>query len=706
VNDRRRPAADEGGGSVADAHLRRNEERLRLALAAGRLGIWEWDRNTDRVTWDDRMEAMFGLEPGTFGGTWSEYLALVHPDDRMAVSGAFTDPGDDADRDLRHRVLSGDGAVRWIEGRGHALRDEHGTVTGIIGVATDATERHRAEERARFLAEVTDAMGESLDVRVRLGHLVHLTVPRLADACIVHLVDDGRPRVAASHHVDPVAAEALRDLAPRFDVRLDAEVGVGAVLREGRRQHVESIDDDLLVQMATSPEHLRALRRLAPRSGISVPLIGRGRPVGAVTFLTTGERVLTDVEITLVGEVCDRAGVAIENAMLVEARARTEEQLRFQAALLEAQNEAGIEGVLVVDPQGQVLSSNRRFAEIWGFDPGVTGSHDDDLLEAAATRVVDPDQFVASVRRAYADHEGGTLDEVRMRDGRVVARYGAPLHGTDGERFGWAWYFRDVTAERLHQAELAAVGERFAALARTLQQSLLPPTLPSFPGVDLAARYHPAFEGIEVGGDFYDVFAVADAWMLVMGDVCGKGADAAALTALARYTIRAAAMHAPGPAEVLAELNAAMLANRSSADDGRFVTVCCARIEQEPGALLATVASGGHTPPLVLRADGTTEDAGRPGTLIGLFDEVDLPSATVRLLPGDALVTVTDGVMEARDGGGTQLDELDLSAFFRGLADQPAAEIATALEQKALAHQAGVARDDMAVLVARVLPGS
>ena len=162
-----------------------------------------------------------------------------------------------------------------------------------------------------------------------------------------------------------------------------------------------------------------------------------------------------------------------------------------------------------------------------------------------------------------------------------------------------------------------------------MQQSLLPPVLPSIAGVELAARYRPAGEGNEVGGDFYDVFATGrDDWAVVMGDVCGKGAAAAAVTALARYTLRAAAMQARKPSRVLATLNEAL---RRQQTDQRFCTVAYVRVRRVEQRIRATIACGGHPLPLILRANGRVETAGVPGTMLGFFDDPRLVDTAVDL---------------------------------------------------------------------------
>ena len=240
-------------------------------------------------------------------------------------------------------------------------------------------------------------------------------------------------------------------------------------------------------------------------------------------------------------------------------------------------------------------------------------------------------------------------------------------------------------------------------VARTLQQSLLPPDLPALPGVELSARYRPAGEGNEVGGDFYDCFATSeDEYALVIGDVCGKGPEAAAVTALARYTMRASVLHSGDPVRVLSELNQALLRQNL---DSRFCTVLYAALSNAAGGWSARVSSGGHPLPLVLRRDGRVEQLGMPGTLLGIVPDPDLSATDVALGPGDALVIYTDGVIEA-----SPLDDAfgdaALSRLLGTLAGRDAASIAAAIEEAVVDVQHGELRDDVAVVVLRVASGT
>jgi PAS domain S-box-containing protein len=237
-------------------------------------------------------------------------------------------------------------------------------------------------------------------------------------------------------------------------------------------------------------------------------------------------------------------------------------------------------------------------------------------------------------------------------------------------------------------------------IARTLQTSLLPPHLPEVAGVELAAAYQPAAAGLEVGGDFYDVFSVADdQWYLVVGDVCGKGAEAAAITALVRHTVRSAAVRLRSPAAILRWAGDAML--RHEGGDGRFCTVACAHADFSGGGARVTVACGGHPLPEVLRADGTVEEAGAPGTLLGLVPDPMLQERTVELAPGDALVLYTDGLTEAR-APAEVWGPVELAAVLGAAAGADAAGIVSHLVGAALGT-APAPRDDLAILALRRL---
>jgi serine phosphatase RsbU (regulator of sigma subunit)/PAS domain-containing protein len=232
-------------------------------------------------------------------------------------------------------------------------------------------------------------------------------------------------------------------------------------------------------------------------------------------------------------------------------------------------------------------------------------------------------------------------------------------------------------------------------IAHTLQVKLLPERLPDIPGALLAARYRAAGELNEVGGDFYDVFQRSPTeWALVVGDVSGKGAEAAAVTALARYTLRAAALEDAPPSGALERLNAAMLYD----DTSQFATVVIAYLSAGPGSSLdLRVALAGHPAPAIVRRDGRVEMAGRYGTMAGLRPDVDVHDVAVRLDAGEVLLLYTDGVTEAGPRH-TPFGEPGLISVLTGLAGRSPQEVVDAVEQAVVAAQPGDPRDDIALL--------
>jgi sigma-B regulation protein RsbU (phosphoserine phosphatase) len=240
--------------------------------------------------------------------------------------------------------------------------------------------------------------------------------------------------------------------------------------------------------------------------------------------------------------------------------------------------------------------------------------------------------------------------------------------------------------------------ERLQVLVGTLQRSLLPPTLPAVPGLEAAAYYH--FASLdEVGGDFYDLFALSqDRWGLFLGDVCGKGAASAIVTSQIRYTLRAAAVYEPDPGTVLSSLNTAMRDNREG-NDGLFCTAVFGLLSPDGDGFNLTLASGGHPPPLLLRSDGAAHYqpiAGGP--MLGVFEDPVFPVNRTRLDPGDTLLLYTDGLTEARTGNGRSRYGVDaLRAFAAGIAPTTASAIVSAISQL-LDGFAGGLDDDTALL--------
>lgn len=235
--------------------------------------------------------------------------------------------------------------------------------------------------------------------------------------------------------------------------------------------------------------------------------------------------------------------------------------------------------------------------------------------------------------------------------------------------------------------------QRYAErLTRTLQRSLSPPTLPDVPGLQIAVHYQP-FSEAEVGGDFYDLFALdADRWGFFLGDVCGKGPAAASLTSLARYTLRTAAMHNEDPAAVLRDLNTALLMQ----DGQDMCTAVYGDIDTSRSDPTVTLAVAGHPPPLVLRDGHTVEPVHTRGTMLGAFRDVTFNSCQIDLQPGDAIVLYSDGLLDIRLDG-ARVDEEWLAQLLCGASSTAADQIIDRVIDK-LKRLEQPLRDDVAIM--------
>lgn len=489
----------------------------RLALQTSRIGLWWWDRRTGEVRWDATLEEIYGLEPGTFGGNFADWVERVHPEDRDEVLeqlDATLQSG--GPHYLLFRTLRPDGTVRWVESRGTVVTDERGASLGMTGACQDITERQEEEarryvseqrlrERFEFLAEAGKVLSRaSIDTDDTLQEFTNLVVPRLSDWCAVDLLEDGQLRLAAVAHSDDTKVELVREMVGRYG-RSRAE-GAGKVVATGEPEHAPHISDEMLQATAHDERHLELLRQLGLTSAVIVPLQARGRTLGALTLIhSESGRRHDDADVAVARELAHRAAVAIDNANLLAERTR---------------------------------------------------------------------------------------------------------------------------------------------VARMLQQALLPPQLPEIPGVQLAGLYDPA-EDTDIGGDFYDAMGAGTDWTLVVGDVCGKGVEAAALTSLARHTVRTASLHDSDPRHVLGVLNEAL---RQHEGEHTFCTAVCAHLRLIGGGAMLSVASGGHPPALVLRQDGGVDELDADGLLLGCFDDADLGETEARLDAGDLALFYTDGLTEARRG--------------------------------------------------------
>jgi phosphoserine phosphatase RsbU/P len=360
-------------------------------------------------------------------------------------------------------------------------------------------------------------------------------------------------------------------------------------------------------------------------------------------------------------------------------------------------------GYLSTLPDGTIVKANATFLAWTGYDR-------DALVGKRRFR----DLLAAGDRIFYQTHAAplllmqGMLREIAVQ---VVAASGTRLpmlmnaqlkRGADGQPRVIRTVLFDASERLAYERELMAARRRAEeseararVLAETLQRSFLPPDIVTVPGLDIGGAYRPAGDGSEVGGDFYDVFRTSlQTWGVVLGDVCGKGAAAAVVTALARYTVRAEALHVSSPAAVLEGLHRALLTYYPDT----LCTVLFVLLDQVPEGHRLTMATGGHPLPMCRRADGSIETLGRTGRFLGLTEAANVSESAAVLSPGDMAVLYTDGVTEARDGDAF-FGEARIAEVLAASAMLTAQAAADAVVAAALAFQHGRARDDIAVVV-------
>ncbi len=358
-------------------------------------------------------------------------------------------------------------------------------------------------------------------------------------------------------------------------------------------------------------------------------------------------------------------------------------------------------GYLSTTPEGTIIKVNQTFLTLTGFErSGLVGRRAFSDLLTAGSRIYHETHYAPML------HMQGTAREIALE---IVRRDGSRLpilvnSVLERDAAGNAVVIRtavfDASDRREYERELLRAKERAEQaeiqareLVSTLQRTLIPPAPPEVDGLHVAAHYRPAGSGAEVGGDFYDVFALGpDDWMVVVGDVRGKGVEAAIVTSLARYSIRAAAVRLESPAEVLANLNEVLL---SDATD-RFCTAVVVRLRRRPEGWRAVISLGGHPYPYVVGPGGQVSVVGRAGSLLGVISEATFEEEVVDLGPDDVLFLYTDGVTEARRAAAFYGEDRlagDLATW-----GGSAQRLAAGVLDEVVEYQDGVTRDDIVIV--------
>ncbi len=574
--------------------------------------------------------------------------------------------------------------------------DERAFLEALAAQCALALERTRAAEAERrlttwlgFLSEAGSRLGRSLDYGETLAEVGRLVVPTLADWFACDLLVDGHVELVAVSHVDPGKVSWARELREKSPPDMDAPTGLPNVLRTGQSELYEVITDEMIEASAATPDELELIQEIGFSSAMVVPLIARGQTLGALTLVwAESGRHYGQEDIDRAEELAARVAGAIDNSRLYEAqrvaRARTERLQRFTARLapaltIESVTEIAIDKALIASG-GKTALLGLATADGKNIEVTTVGDGFSDEMESLRVVPRDHASVLGEVFRRNEPLWLGTRaewEEYPEAIGRPASLQAVAVlpvatttrfFGVLGIAFDHERQFPDeerrflmaIAGQTAQALDRAALYEEQSHIAEVLQQSLLPGKVPAIPGIELATSYRAAGRMNLTGGDFYDVFETPSAYAVVIGDVCGKGPSAAALTALCRYTLRACALSRPdaGPADLLRLLNRAIVEHASSDDklDNEFASVTCILLDSSDGRVVARLASGGH-PPTLLQRNGTIEEHRATGPLVGLFENAVYGEYTINLEPGDLVVLHTDGLTDARSDTGERLGE-------------------------------------------------
>jgi sigma-B regulation protein RsbU (phosphoserine phosphatase) len=351
-------------------------------------------------------------------------------------------------------------------------------------------------------------------------------------------------------------------------------------------------------------------------------------------------------------------------------------------------------------PDGTIISANARFLTLVGLPAEAVVNK---LTLAAFLSVGDRIYHETHYRPTLQMH--GEVHEIAFdlvrSDGSSIPVLVSSNVGQSADRTVSRTIVFEARERRSYEQELLLARRaaeraeaRSSELAHTLQQTFIPPAPPVIDGLDVVAEYRPAGDGREVGGDFYDVFQVGyREWVIALGDVVGKGVEAAALTTLVTHTLRAVAMQTDAPSEMLSTLNRTLLA----AERDRFCTVVVLRLLRQNDHWAGAVSVGGHSLPILRRQDGTVRELGTPGSIIGALDDPHFEDDQLEMRHLDSLTCFTDGVTEARSGSDWYGDQ----RLAQMISDTPdARDVPGRILHDVMQFQGPIARDDIAILSA------
>ena len=696
-----------------------SEIRLASIIEASDDAILTKDAEGTITSWNPAAERMYGW---TAEEAIGQKISILIPEDRAGEEWRILE-----------QVLAGEQVNHYESDRVHRsgrrlrvslsigpLTDETGAIVGASIIARDVTAQHRSRDFATRLHRLTAAFASEITRQGAVAALLDQSVAGLgADAGAVGLLNDAGDQIELAGSVG-YTGEGIKDW-QRFPV--DADVPMSIAVRTG-----EAIWTESAASLRDGYPDLGDVNILFSSLAV-IPLAIEGRPFGAVALSFANPHLFDQEERTFLLTAAQHAAQTFDHARVYEDERRTGEQLSFLAAASEllsgsldpdttmqnladlaisalgdwcaidlADEELGLRNVATAHADPELVKLASEFRERYPVDPNAPTGAPNVIRTGRSEHYPEiPDEML--VEAAEDEEHLEMMREIGLISGMVV-----PLPAR-GRMLGAITFVSSTPGRHFDEDDLRLAEDlaRRAGLAIdnamlyrhehdaavTLQRSLLPESLPQFSGVDLAARYDPAAPGLEVGGDWYDVVKLAeDRVAITIGDIAGRGIQAAAVMGHVSAVLRGFALDGKAPDEALHAANRVM---RETAHP-QMATVLHLHLDLSSGR--AEYVRAGHPPGLLRLPDGSVERMAGAGTQpLGVFDELDCRVHGVDVPLGSLVLLYTDGLIERSDRD----FEVELQRLCKAFADAPT-DANECLDSLAQRFGAGTTLDDVAML--------
>ena len=658
-------------------------------------------------------------------------VGVIHPDEvdeTWRLWRAALRTGEPYEQEYRIRSHR-DGSYRWFLGRAVPIRGKDGTISRWVGTATDIDDRQRARDHLRFMVEAGNALSTSIDVDEISASLAQAAVRQFADWCFVTLAQDGQIRTVAIEHKNRERKRYVERYRDRYPPK--ASGTLAQVIDKNEPLLVERVRQEQLEAGAIDAEHLRLLELLQMHSVIIVPLsTPEGVVYGAISLVSSeSRRLFTQSDLSVAANIAGRAALAIQSALVYREERRAAEVLRLtgraNALLFEGSDPwdsmtriAGMIATEVADAcailrlDGDTIRTEMIVHRDPARNAAIAGLRGHRILRLEpeselAKRLRRHQTIVLSGEGAQLKHNSWPYLGVEIEALGAKATVIVPWHAGTATYGAIVAYYSAPSVDPQHvtlleeiaqrasvAVERAETFERERKIATTLQQASLPTLIAEPPDLRFDAVYAPAGEEAEVGGDWYDAIELDDGSVVVsVGDVTGRGIQAAAIMSKVRHAMGMAPLHESDPTKILDSAGWFLGKRYPHAIVTAFVAII------SPDRRTMRFANAGHPFPL-LRRDGELIELRATGLPLGLRQmALPDPSGEIELREGDILLLFTDGLIEGQrdwELGESRLRRVVQSNFFAATAS-PAKLAAQCCLPETL-------HDDVAILAVHVVP--